>query len=132
MRTIEYTVYDSAGEELKVDTVNNFFLEISGLIVHDVVAPFAVARQFFKLGHVGGGMSPGVEWEPFEITEEEYQDILNDILKRSRQGSLPGPHGTKIENVIMDKDFDHYTEWIEWIKDVTKKYTGRIIEIRED
>jgi hypothetical protein len=34
--------------------------------------------------------------------------------------------------VIIDKDFDNYTEWTKWIKDVTKKYTGRIIEVYED
>ena len=58
-------------------------------------------------------MSPGVEWRPFEIAEKEYQEILNDILERKRQGSLPGPYGTKIENIIIDKDFDNYTDLLE-------------------
>ena len=45
---------------------------------------------------------------------------------------MPGPPGTEIETVFVDKEFDNYTEWTTWIKDVTKKYTGRIIDISED
>jgi hypothetical protein len=132
MKKIKYTVFDLAGEETKETTLNNFFLEIHALIMHGVIAPFAVAKQIFNLGNAGGGMSPGVKWEPFEISNEEYEEIIKDITDRLKQGNIPGPHGTQIEKVIVDKEFDNYTEWTTWIKDVAKKYSGRIIDIPED
>ena len=30
------------------------------------------------------------------------------------------------------KEFEYYTEWDIWVKDVTKKYAGRIIEVTQD
>jgi len=132
MKKIKYTVFDLAGDESKEATLNNFFLEIPALIMHGVIAPISVTNQILKLGNDGGGMSPGVEWDPFEISNEEYEEIIKDIRDRSKQGNMPGPHGTEIETVFVDKEFDNYTEWTTWIKDVTKKYTGRIIDIPED
>ena len=132
MKKIRYKVFDLAGEESKEATLNNFFLEIPALIMYGVIAPFEVVNQILKLGNAGGGMSPGVEWEPFQISNEEYEEIINDIRDRLIEGNIPGPHGTEIEKAIEDKEFENYTEWTTWIKDVTKKYTGRVIDIPED
>ena len=77
-------------------------------------------------------MSPGVEWEPFEISNVEYEEILKDIQDRLKEGNIPGPYGTEIEKAIVDEEFENYTEWTKWIIDVTKKYTGRVIDFPED
>jgi hypothetical protein len=132
VKKIKYIVYDLAGEESRAATASSFLLEIPELMMFGVIAPFGVTNQILKGGKSGGGMSPGVEWDPFEITKEEYQEIIDDILGRSKQGHLPGPHGTTLKKAFVDKEFDDYTEWVTWMKDVTKKYSDRIIEISED
>lgn len=132
MRQVRYTVYDLAGEEAKEASLTDFLLEIPALIVHGVIAPFAVTNQILELGNLGGGMSPGIEWRPFRISRDEYAETISSLRERLKHGRVPGPHSTMIEKAIVDRDFDEHTEWDTWVKDVTEKYTGRIVDIPVD
>ena len=44
-----------------------------------VFPPFRLLNQFLLRGGSQGGMSPGTTWEPFELSLEEYADLVEAV-----------------------------------------------------
>lgn len=132
MRTVTYTYYDFAGEVSQRALLSDFFLTLSRLILHGVIAPFAVTNEVLKSGRDGGGMGPGYEWEPFEISRKEYASVTQDLQSRTDRRTLMGPPGKPFESIVVDDEFHGYRDWFSWMVAVTRKYTGRVIDIPED
>jgi hypothetical protein len=44
-----------------------------------VFPPFHLLNQQLRRGGSHGGMSPGATWEPFELSPEEYRDLVEAV-----------------------------------------------------
>lgn len=44
-----------------------------------VFPPFHLLNQLLRRGGSQGGMSPGATWEPFELSPEEYRDLVEAV-----------------------------------------------------
>ena len=103
-----------------------FIYDIPYFTSCDVFPSFHLINEIFKTGTNGGGMSPGVTWEPFYITEKEYENLrkqvqttaIENIKAHSRYADVP---------FIIDSSFDHLLDRLEWSREVCKKYGAQWI-----
>lgn len=51
------------------------------------------------------GMSGGCSWKPFEITQEEYQDLVLELLTDPK---------SRFEVLDAPAEIQTYTQWVEW------------------
>jgi hypothetical protein len=83
-----------------------------------VFPPLQIANQIFSKGTAGG--SPGTEWEPFTLSEDEYAALVEAVKKTpvseityARYAFLP---------MKFDHPFDDISEWQIWFGAVCKKH----------
>jgi hypothetical protein len=73
-------------------------------------------------------MSPGTSWEPFQIDEEEYRELVEELLTLDvERGRAEGRFRFARENTSLRTDPG--LEWIQdrftWLKATRQKYGGR-------
>src|SRR6185437_6524952 len=78
MRSVKYKRHEfhekypsNRNEEL-----HRFLLDIPYLMYHGVVPSRDAINEVLRRGGGDGGMSPGASWEPFELTEDDYWEIV--------------------------------------------------------
>ena len=90
-----------------------------------VFPPMHVANQIFMSGGGGdAGMSPGASWEPFSLNEEQYNNLLQKVLKQPPQVLKGNARFTQIQ-FIIDPFFDKYIDRFDWLKAVCEEYRER-------
>lgn len=80
MEKIEYTATNFREAEAKCrGTLAD--LVIDALIIPQcgLIPPFPVLRAILRTGGGDGGMSPGCIWKPFELSEAEYWQIVEQL-----------------------------------------------------
>lgn len=124
LREVTYKRYEYLGqEELAVCTGSllSFIYDIPYFDACGVFPPFHIANQIFSRGTAGGGMSPGTEWEPFTISENEY-DALVEALQSTPISEIK-PHARfAFVPMKLDHSFDSITELLEWFRAVCDKH----------
>lgn len=81
------------------------------------IPPFRVLRSLLHRGTSGGGMSPGCEWQPFELSEDDYYQLVEalerltpeDLKLRHRDPQIVG----EIRPDYDGPDTDDYDVWAE-------------------
>ena len=87
----------------------------------DVFPPFSIINNIFKSGGNSGGMGPGATWEPFSISEREYERLVEDV--RTTSITIIKEHSRYADvGFIIDSSFDHIQDHIEWSREIFKKY----------
>ncbi len=66
-------------------------------------------------------MSPGASWEPFEISEAEYRELLPHVLGPDR-GELRQHARYSWQEFSLDPSFDAYLDYSAWLQAVCKKH----------
>ena len=70
-------------------------------------------------------MSPGASWDSFEISDQEYSQVLSTILhpnlEKLRQNARFAWNPMRI-----DSDFDEIQERFEWMQAVCNKHRDRL------
>jgi hypothetical protein len=90
-------------------------------VLHRFIPPFPVLNDLLKHGvpneffpdgllpdgkvQYDAGMSGGCSWKPFEITPDEYEDLVLDLLTDP---------GSKFEVLDAPAEVQTYRQWIEW------------------
>ncbi|MBD2306034.1 hypothetical protein H6G17_10970 [Chroococcidiopsis sp. FACHB-1243] len=71
-----------------------------------------VPNDFFPSGllpdgnvQYDAGMSGGCSWKPFEITQQEYEELVLDLL------TAPG---TQFKILDAPQEIQTYSQWAEW------------------
>jgi hypothetical protein len=98
-------------------TLKDLLLEV----LHRFIPPFnvlnhllrhGVPNEFFPDGllpngkvQYDAGMSGGCSWKPFEITREEYEDLVLDLLTDP---------GAQFEVLDAPPEIQTYSQWVEW------------------
>jgi hypothetical protein len=98
-----------------------FFYDIPYLAACGIFPPRHLLN--FRLGSGGGdgGMGPGASWEPFELSEAEYGEVLPYVLDPER-ASLALYARYPDQQWQLDPMFDHYTDWSDWLTAVCAKH----------
>ena len=123
MRLIDYTREEfHAPDEEQRAPLPVFLLDVPGLLVRGVLPPLHLLNEILAQGHMGGGMSPGARWNPFEITSTEYSDVIAGLAEAAREGSIT--HATRFvpNTVRLDPELGHHTDFIGWVRAVCAKY----------
>jgi predicted nucleotidyltransferase len=103
------------------EPLSTFLYDLPNLTVCNVFPPLHILNILLLKGWVGGSMSPNFIWKPFEISEQEYQEILPKLLdpnwavlcKKLWRIRLP---------MKIDPDFDGINDRDIWIELVSEKH----------
>lgn len=82
MRNIQYYQLPPIGsdDQLYESTIIEFILDIPYLLNFGLVPPLQIFNEIFKNGFEDAGMSGGCKWEPFEIDQNEYEEIVKALF----------------------------------------------------
>jgi hypothetical protein len=61
----------------KKNPLYRFILDIPYALYFSVVPSREALNEVLRVGQAGGGMGEGLVWQPFEITPDEYEAVLN-------------------------------------------------------
>ena len=90
-------------------------------VLHSFIPPFHVLNYLLKHGvpneffpdgllpdgkvQYDAGMSGGCSWKPFEITREEYEELVLDLLTEPE---------SQFEVLDVPAEVQTYKQWVEW------------------
>jgi len=66
-------------------------------------------------------VSPGASWEPFTVSNKQYNQLLNKVLKQSSISLKEKARYYHIQ-FIVDSSFDKYRDQFEWMQAVCNKH----------
>jgi hypothetical protein len=89
-----------------------------------IFPPLHIINQYFARGGSQGGMSPGATWEPFEISETEYLELVETITHLDPGLLGDAARYTKVK-FRFDNSFDHIRDLFEWLQAVYEKHRER-------
>lgn len=122
MKEIEYTRHEFHADPQRCKAELPFFLlDIPYLFFGGVIPPLAVINSVLKRGGGDAGMSPGASWEPFTLTEAEYEQLVQELLsldlgeakRKARFVQQPLTHDPALHN---HRDLFH------WLRAAREKY----------
>ncbi len=73
------------GKERKYGSVIDFLLDLPYFPLSPAPT-LATLNELFARGVLDTGMSGGCEWKPFQITADEYAEVLEELLTDPRVG----------------------------------------------
>ncbi|MFO0956996.1 MAG: hypothetical protein U0800_05950 [Isosphaeraceae bacterium] len=121
LRRVSYVRHEFHGPSRKRDASLLVFVYDASFDACGVFPPLHLLNELLLKGGSTGGMSPGTTWEPFSLSESEYEDLqiaLRTVPPKSlrREARWPGV-GFK-----FDPSFDHHRDYFAWMADVCDKY----------
>lgn len=83
MRTIHYSILPGMGSgEISTSGTLIELLEAIPYLLRTRIPPRLVLKQILKQGLVDAGMSGGIRWEPFNLSEAEYAELADALEKK--------------------------------------------------
>lgn len=81
LRQVEYVRHEFHGEpEPMRNSLLAFVYDIPYFGACGVFPPFHLLNQMLRRGGSQGGMSPGATWEPFELSDAEYRQLVAAVM----------------------------------------------------
>ena len=108
MKTVSYVVLGGMGGEFpEQGTVADLLAAIPYLLTARIIPPLHVVNDLLAKGLDDAGMSGGCQWEPFQITEAEWEDLASQLK------SLPNDEACEFVQPPDWVEFLH--DWQAWI-----------------
>ncbi len=86
MKKITYRYLPPVGPRDRSDQVTRslayFVQEIPYFLTFNLIPPLSVMNEEFRSGEDDAGMSGGCAWEPFDITKEEFDELVQELQNR--------------------------------------------------
>lgn len=76
------------------------------LLGFKIMPPLDVLNDAFSRASSDAGMGGGIEWRPFTIDEQEYQELVEFLFTNPDR------------EIHFDKQFDHLESFEAWLKQV--------------
>ena len=86
-----------------------------------VFPPMHLLNEWFMGGGSQGGMSPGATWEPFEIPQEEYSELVS-VLTQLDPKALGTDARYTLVKYVFDPEFDGIRDRSVWVGAVCAKH----------
>lgn len=103
------------------ELLNIFLYDLPNLTTCNVVPPLHILNIFLLRGWVGGGMSPKFMWQPFELSEQEYQEILPKLLNPNWAVLCQKLWRIRLP-MKLDPEFDAIGDRYTWMALITEKH----------
>ena len=115
MRTISYVRTEFHAEDEAIEnSLLAFVYDVPYLGACGIFPPCNILNQIFLSGGGDGGMSPGAIWQPFEISEDEYEDLKQAVLSVDPADLGDAARYADIQFEV-DSEFDPIRDRIEWM-----------------
>ena len=101
--------------------LTTFVYDVPYLLCWGILPPFRLMNDLLKQGGGDGGMSPGADWIPFELTEEEYEELCVALETIDPLTLIDQARYIWIK-AKRAPEFDDIADYVEWGQAVTKKY----------
>lgn len=97
---------DVAGSFLhKEALLADFARDLHWIFIHKHIPPFQILNEALLAGY-----SPReAEWEPFQVTEDEYEELVNELLSNPREG---------FKRYSAPEDVKSMTQWSTWLQSI--------------
>jgi hypothetical protein len=122
MRTIRYERIEFHGD---IEVVENnllcFIYDIPYIGACGIFPPLHICNEIFSKGGGTGGMGPGATWEPFIITEEEYNELKKKIITTPLELIKNTARYCEVQ-FEFDVDFDNIRDMSKWLRMVCNKH----------
>ena len=125
MKKITYRYLPPVGPRYPSNPVTrslaDFVEEIPYFLTFNLIPPLSVINEEFRTGEHDAGMSGGCVWEPFTITQEEFDELVQELQNRGLR-SIAQPqwvktrtdwHIWKFEYEVGIPADEHYRLWRE-------------------
>lgn len=106
MRQITYRPLSVLGhfELAPIDaSLADFIQDIPYFLSFNLIPPLSVMNEKFSSGEDDAGMSGGCVWEPFTLTQSEYEELVRELQERGLKYVAP-------PEWVRDK-----TDWHVWV-----------------
>jgi hypothetical protein len=122
LRRVDYVRHEFPGRTSKrQDSLLVMVYDIPYLGACGVFPPLHLLNQVLLSGGSQSGMSPGTTWQPFSLSEREYQDLVaavrsvapNVLRGRARYADIP---------YTFDPSFDRHQDYFDWMRDVCVRH----------
>jgi hypothetical protein len=122
LRRVRYVRHEFHGPASKREnSLLAFIYDIPYLGACGIFPPLHLLNQILLKGGSTGGMSPGATWEPFSLSEQEYQELVEaircvppkELRRRARFAASP---------YKFDPAFDHHQDYMVWMREVCAKH----------
>jgi hypothetical protein len=122
LRVINYTREEFHGEDEPCEgTLLTFVYDIPYFSACGVFPPLHIVNEVFSSGGGGGGMSPGASWEPFTVSEEEYNALVEAVGNTPVSELRPYARYADLQ-MKFDHEFDSIRDRMEWVKAACDKH----------
>ena len=118
MRDIRYKTHGAVGwDSWKHGSLTEFLFDVPHLAhvlrVFRVIPPIHILNELFASGVSEAGMSGGCKWSPFEMSESEYVELVEELV------TLPGA------GLFVDVESRREDNMNSWTSRLMREYTGR-------
>ncbi|TWI77346.1 hypothetical protein LZ24_00151 [Desulfobotulus alkaliphilus] len=122
MKVVKYLRHEFHGEpEAREAALPVFVYDIPYLGHLGIFPDFFVLNEIFLSGGGDGGMGPGASWEPFSISEEEYEQLL-DALEDLDPATLGEEARYTDEKLSPDISLGTIRDQWEWMQAVGERH----------
>lgn len=85
------------------------------------VPPLRVLNEVLLSGGNSGGMGPGTTWRPFWITEREYAELVDALLKLDVEAARKTHPYVYFQRAVVDEELSTTNTYIEWVTKCAEK-----------
>jgi len=125
LRTVHYVRHEFHAEPVAwTNSLLGFVYDVPYFGPCGIFPPFHLLNDLLRRGGSQGGMSPGVTWEPFELSRQEY-DVLVAAVRSSEVELLRSRTRYAFLRFKFDSSFDHLTDYFQWLETVCKEHRAR-------
>lgn len=123
MRSIKYKQHEHTWPTPKKQhaILSTFVYDIPYFGACGIFPPLHICNQWFLSGGGDGGMSPGASWEPFEISQEEYYELVA-VIKNQDPKTISNEARFTAIKFKFDTSFNAIEERFEWLSKVCEKH----------
>jgi hypothetical protein len=116
--------------ESSKEPLSTFLYELPLITSCNILPPRHILNIVLLKGENGGSMSPEFTWDPFELSEQEYQEILPKLL--DPDWSVLAPKIWRIRLPMkLDTEFDYIIDRLDWMMEVDIKHQAQSKEEQE-
>jgi hypothetical protein len=107
MRTVTFDVLSGlAGfNVIKTAPVIELVQDLPNLLKYKILPSFKILNVILKSGKLDTGVDGGCEWSPFELNQEEYDELVTELIKTNSYLYIT-------EHPEWVKD---YSDWYKWV-----------------